>query len=72
MTESPMIETTIGSTIGTAVGTTSPADQAVAIIDRALSEMLHRELVSTSEVSDLLLDLRSLLVAERVPVLVEG
>ena len=52
--------------------TTSGTDEAVAIIDRALSEMLHRELISTSEVADLLLDLRSLLVAEKVPVLVEG
>lgn len=38
--------------------------EALAVIDRALGEMLHRELVSTSEVSDLLLDLRSLLAHE--------
>lgn len=56
----------------TTIETTSPADEAVAIIDRALSEMLNRELISTNEVADLLLDLRSLLVAEKVPVLVEG
>ena len=60
MTETLMTETTSGT------------DEAVAIIDRALSEMLHRELISTSEVADLLLDLRSLLMAEKVPVLVEG
>jgi hypothetical protein len=35
--------------------------EALAIIDRGLSEMLHRELISTDEVSDLLLDVRSLL-----------
>ena len=35
--------------------------EALAIIDRALGEMTHRELVSTDEVSDLLLDVRSLL-----------
>ena len=35
--------------------------EALTIIDRALGEMLHRELVSTDEVSDLLLDVRSLL-----------
>lgn len=36
--------------------------EALAIIDRALGEMTNRELVSTIEVSDLLLDVRSLLV----------
>ena len=34
---------------------------ALAVIDRGLSEMLHRELVSTDEVADLLLDVRTLL-----------
>jgi len=34
---------------------------ALKIIDQGLSEMLHRELVSTNEVADLLLDVRSLL-----------
>jgi hypothetical protein len=37
--------------------------EALAIIDRGLQDMLHRELVSTDEVSDLLLDVRSLLKA---------
>jgi hypothetical protein len=36
-------------------------NEALTVIDRALGEMLHRELVSTEEVSDLLLDVRSLL-----------
>lgn len=35
--------------------------EALAVIDRALGAMLHRELVSTDEVADLLLDVRSLL-----------
>jgi hypothetical protein len=35
--------------------------EALAVIDRGLSEMLHRELVSTDEVADLLLDLRTAL-----------
>ena len=35
--------------------------EALAIIDRGLGQLLHRELVSTSEASDLLLDVRSLL-----------
>ncbi len=37
---------------------------ALAIIDRGLSDMIHRELVSTDEVSDLLLDVRALLSTE--------
>ena len=41
--------------------------EALALIDRGLGDMLHRELVSTVEVADLLLDVRSLLtVAEPV------
>ena len=39
---------------------------AVAVIDRGLGEMLHRELVSTDEVADLLLDVRSLLAGKDV------
>ena len=35
--------------------------EALKIIDRGLSEMLNRELVSTNEVADLLLDVRTLL-----------
>lgn len=35
--------------------------EAIAVIDKALAEMLRRELVSAVEVGDLLLDLRSLL-----------
>ena len=37
--------------------------EALAVIDKALAEMLKRELVSAVEVGDLLLDLRSLLSA---------
>jgi hypothetical protein len=37
--------------------------EAIAVIDKALAEMLRRELVSATEVADLLLDLRSLLSA---------
>jgi hypothetical protein len=35
--------------------------EALTIIDRALGHLAHRELVSTVEMSDLLLDVRSLL-----------
>lgn len=38
-------------------------NDALAVIDRGLSEMLHRELVSTDEVADLLLDVRMLLAS---------
>ena len=38
-------------------------DEALALIDQGLGDMLHRELVSTNEVADLLLDVRSLLRA---------
>jgi len=37
--------------------------EALALIDRGLGEMQHRELVSTDEVADLLLDVRLLLAA---------
>jgi hypothetical protein len=37
--------------------------EALALIDRGLGDMLHRELVSTNEVADLLLDVRSVLAA---------
>jgi hypothetical protein len=42
--------------------------EALAIIDRGLGDMLHRELVSTDEVADLLLDVRSILAAAPEPV----
>lgn len=38
-------------------------DEALRLIDSGLSHLLHRELVSTDEVSDLLLDVRMILTA---------
>ena len=38
-------------------------DEALRLLDGGLSDLLHRELVSTGEVSDLLLDVRMLLTA---------
>ena len=38
--------------------------EALALIDRGLGDLMHRELVSTDEVSDLLLDVRMLLTHE--------
>ena len=37
--------------------------ESLTVIDKALAEMLNRELVSTDEVADLLLDVRVLLTA---------
>lgn len=45
--------------------------EALAVIDQALSTMQHRNLVSSSEVSDLLLDLRLLLATSPVPLVEE-
>lgn len=42
-------------------------NEALAVIDKALSEMLNRELVSTGEVADVLLDVRTLLVNTAPP-----
>ena len=42
--------------------------EALTIIDRALGQMGGRELVSTDEVSDLLLDVRTLLTSPAQPV----
>jgi hypothetical protein len=36
-------------------------NEALSVIDKALSQMMRRELVSTGEVTDVLLDVRSLL-----------
>lgn len=51
---------TTAAPIGTPVG------DAVAVIDAALAEILNRELVSTAEVADLLLDVRSILATAEV------
>lgn len=40
--------------------------EALSMIDKALAEMLRRELVSSGEVADLLLDVRTLLTAAPV------
>lgn len=47
--------------------TGGPIADALVIVDKALAEMLRRELVSSGEVADLLLDLRSILTAASKP-----
>jgi hypothetical protein len=54
MTETPVAENTANETI----------NEALAIIDRSLADLLNRELVSSDEVADLLLDVRTLLTRE--------
>jgi hypothetical protein len=44
---------------------TQVVSEAIAIIDGALTQMFQRELVSSSEVTNLLLDVRSLLATPR-------
>jgi hypothetical protein len=43
-------------------------NEALVIIDKGLGDMLHRELVSTDEVADLLLDVRMVLSTTELPV----
>lgn len=53
---------------GTVQAVQDPIDQALEIIDRSLGTLHQRELVSAAEMSDILLDMRSLLAAETDPV----
>jgi hypothetical protein len=41
-------------------------EEALRLIDTGLSDLLHRELVSTDEMSDLLLDVRMLLTTSEI------
>lgn len=72
MTETDDIVTTEDAATGahTGAGASATADkapeekvieEALALIDRGLTDLMHRELVSTDEMSDLLLDVRMLL-----------
>jgi len=53
---------------------TTVLTEALTVIDRSLAQLAPRELVSSAEMSDLLLDLRLLLMAAEVeaPAVVEG
>ena len=62
MTETEDVMTTAGELVGGAdskVIDEAIIDEAVRLIDGGLADLLHRELVSTDEISDLLLDVRS-------------
>ena len=64
MTNAPMIDETPEAEIsGVDFSQAQIIVEAITVIDRALSQMVRRELVSSAEVSDLLLDVRNLLSA---------
>ena len=50
---------------------TAVISEALSVIDKALGEMLQRELVSTGEDADLLLDVRLLLTNTEIPTATE-
>ena len=58
MTETDAV-TTDTSELDTKVIDEAVIDEALRLIDGGLSDLLHRELVSTDEVADLLLDVRT-------------
>jgi hypothetical protein len=62
MTETEDVTTTAGDADGKGIDE-AVIDEAVRLIDGGLADLLHRELVSTDEISDLLLDVRMLLTA---------
>jgi hypothetical protein len=61
MTETEDLTTAAGA--ADSRGNEAVIDEAVRLIDGGLADLLHRELVSTDEISDLLLDVRMLLTA---------
>ncbi len=62
MTTSEDVTTSTGAA-DTKVLDEAAIDEALRLIDGGLSDLMHRELVSTDEVSDLLLDVRMILTA---------
>jgi hypothetical protein len=55
-------------TITDSAGNEVVINEALSVIDAALARMMQRELVSSGEVADLLLDVRMLLTTESDPV----
>jgi hypothetical protein len=62
MTETDDVMTVAG-TAETRLVDDAVIEEALRLIDGGLADLLHRELVSTDEISDLLLDVRMLLTA---------
>lgn len=69
MTETEDVMTQTGAADGRVIDE-AIIDEAVRLIDGGLADLLHRELVSTDEVSDLLLDVRMLLTAAEMSAVV--
>jgi hypothetical protein len=63
LTEMPTIHEV--PTIDASAARAAVVAEAVAVIDGALAQMMQRELVSSGEVADLLLDVRMLLTGAR-------
>lgn len=63
MTDQEISETSTVDTDEAAVARTAVLTEAVTVIDGALAQMMQRELVSSGEVADLLLDVRTLLTS---------
>lgn len=64
MTNAPMIDSAEDLDLSDVeVSGSDVISEAIAVIDRALSQLVRRELVSSVEVSDLLLDVRNVLGA---------
>jgi hypothetical protein len=64
MTDQEISETSTVDTDEAAVARAAVLTEAVTVIDGALAQMMQRELVSSGEVADLLLDVRMLLTAK--------
>lgn len=58
-----MTDQTTSATLDRSGDESEIVQDAVAVIDEALGRMMRRDLVSSGEVADLLLDVRSLLTA---------
>ena len=63
MTDQEISETSTSDTDEVAVARAAVLTEAVTVIDGALAQMMQRELVSSGEVADLLLDVRMLLTS---------
>lgn len=63
MTDQEISETSSVDTDEAAVARNAVLTEAVTVIDGALAQMMQRELVSSGEVADLLLDVRMLLTS---------
>jgi hypothetical protein len=63
MTDQEISETSTVDTDEAAVARAAVLTEAVTVIDGALAQMMQRELVSSGEVADLLLDVRMLLTS---------